>query len=105
MDFSIIMTFLTQWAFLPASTVIGLIIWWFSTQGWLDLGKFKWVEAIVLGLIFGILQKFGSFLGYTPIQTEWPKVIVMGLATGLLAVLGQTVIKNSFQGFQQNQTK
>jgi putative Mn2+ efflux pump MntP len=105
MDFSIIYSFLSQWAFLPGATAIGLLIWWLSSQGYLDMGKFKWLEAIIFGLIFGVLQKFGAFIGYTPIQTEWPKVIVMGIATGLLAVLGQTVIKNSYQGYQQNQTK
>jgi hypothetical protein len=104
MDFSIIYTFLSQWAFAPATTIIGLLIWWFSSQGWVDLGKFKWLEAVALGLAFGILQKFfAGVFGYVPIQTEWPKIIIMGVATGLMAVLGQTIIKNSWQAWQTKQ--
>ena len=101
MDLQPIIDFLSQWAFLPASTIIGLIVWWLQAQGIFDPGKFKWAFAVGLGLIFGVVQKFGSFIGYEPIQTEWPKIVIMGIATGLMAVLGQTVIKNTVQGIKK----
>ncbi len=98
MELQPIIEFLTQWAYAPATLVIGVAVWLIKSQGWFDLGKMQWTVAVGLGVIFGVIQKMPifAFLGW-PIQAEWAQAILMGLATGFMAILAHTMGKNTKQ--------
>ncbi len=96
--FDILWAFVTEWAYMPASTVIILIVMAQKKFGIVDLGKMRWITAMFWAMLFAFAQKYmAEPLGYEPIQTEWIKVIMMGLMTGLSAILTHTIGKNSKQ--------
>ncbi len=94
-DLSTLWNFLMTWAYPPASAIILALVAVSKKTGILDLGKLRFLSAIVLGIGFAVGQKFiAAPLGYSPIHTEWIPVIFMGLCTGLAATLAHTTGKN-----------
>lgn len=98
MDIQPVINFFTQWAFLPASAGIIAIVAWQKKNGFLDFKKFRWLMALIWGLIFAVGQKYvAPALGYPAIQSEWAKAIMMGFCTGLVPVLVHSIFKNTKQ--------
>jgi hypothetical protein len=92
--------FVIQWAYLPASAAILLVVRGLK-QTRLSLGKMNWLYAMTLGLVFALGQLYlAEPLGYQPLQTEWIPTVFMGACTGLVATLAHTIGKNTKQAIK-----
>ena len=82
-----VIDFVKDWAFPPFSILIMLLVFTQKKMGFLDFNKFRWLTAIVWGLLFATLQKWlAEPLGLVPVQSEWIPTIVMGIMSAVLAI-------------------
>lgn len=95
--------FFWRWANVPAAVVIVLAIEYLKnpkTPVTVDWGKLNSWLALILGLGFGVVQKYAYVINETPLQSEWPSAIFLGFMTGATAVLMHTKVKNAVDYFR-----